>query len=44
MSANSFEDRVKIFETGEIVFGAHTGGSFERSYGESFRFYEKNLL
>ena len=47
MSANSFEDRVKIFETGEIVFGAHTGGEWQlrrEAMAKALDFMKKNLL
>ena len=47
MSANSFEDRVKIFETGEIIFGAHTGGEWQlrrEAMAKALDFMKKNLL
>ena len=47
MSANSFEDRVKIFETGEIKFGAHSGGDWSirrDAMDRALSFMKKHLL
>jgi dienelactone hydrolase len=47
MSANSFEDRVKIFETGEIKFGAHSGGDWSirrDAMDQALSFMKKHLL
>ena len=47
MSANSFEDRVKIFETGEVKFGAHSGGDWSirrDAMDKALSFMKKRLL